>query len=596
MWDEYWQDRGSPWEFDSGPPRNRSWLRIFAEAPNYRGLGLSLTGDEEYRWHFGPMFYRGRLGDNQVRVLVVGQEGAQDESLSHRSFTGGTGARMQHLLAHLGFDRSYLFLNTFVYPIFGQYNGILPTLAQHPGSPIARHRRELFDYVTARNDVHLAVAVGAAAKESLASWVHSHGGTADPDHLDDADATVIAPNLRMVGVLHPGGASKGGAVTKIKASFMAAITQVETWAGDHPGWLPPDPGMTRPPASSYTYGATPIPFRDFPFGVPWRLGRGATSSNRRDGQLSIQLFSGNGSYNNDGDNVSYSGSNTGTIDGYSASEGDRAWEPPRVGRDFDKGPTASMARLMSGGTSGFAWPDFTTLGLKCASSLGYGPIYRGRLNNPSLLVLADQESHDDLFTMRAATGQGGQRLQAFLTAAGVTDRYAIIRVLPVDTLEDDQATVRTVVDHPSVRALYREIIRRADPTVLVVCGPLAARLTDHVTPTGVPVVEMKGARQSGFATSWRAALGTLSGLTYDKDVTDPTFGFHGEREQIPRKDLPFGTLRWQATSGDRAAQADIDGEVSFDYFKIRMPGWAANLQPEPLNAAETSAVDLLSSL
>ena len=91
------------------------------------------------------MFYRGRLGVGDVKVMVVGQEGAQDESLAHRSFAGGTGARMQHFLNHLGITESYLFLNTFCYPIFGQYGNHLRWLAQDPGSPIAAHRNELFE-------------------------------------------------------------------------------------------------------------------------------------------------------------------------------------------------------------------------------------------------------------------------------------------------------------------------------------------------------------------------------------------------------------------------------------------------------------------
>ena len=106
MSSEYWKGRGAPWEYDPGPARNRRWARLFAETPNYRALGQEVTGREKFRWHFGPMFYRGRLGDRQVKVLVVGQEGAQDESLSHRSFTGGTGGRMQNLLNHLGITRS----------------------------------------------------------------------------------------------------------------------------------------------------------------------------------------------------------------------------------------------------------------------------------------------------------------------------------------------------------------------------------------------------------------------------------------------------------------------------------------------------------
>ena len=53
-----------------------------------------MLGGEQFRWHFGPMFYRGRLTDGDVKVLVIGQEGAQDESLGHRSFVGGTGAQL----------------------------------------------------------------------------------------------------------------------------------------------------------------------------------------------------------------------------------------------------------------------------------------------------------------------------------------------------------------------------------------------------------------------------------------------------------------------------------------------------------------------
>src|SRR6185295_4129780 len=109
---------------------------------------------------------------------------------------GGTGGRMQRLLNHLGIDRSYLFLNTFVYPIFDQYNGLLPTIAQHPASPIAQHRTKILDYAAARNDLQLVVAVGRAAKESMASWVKSHGSTAEAEQLHLADASVISPNLK----------------------------------------------------------------------------------------------------------------------------------------------------------------------------------------------------------------------------------------------------------------------------------------------------------------------------------------------------------------------------------------------------------------
>ena len=201
--------RGNPWEHDPGPPGSSGWAELFAGTPNYRGLGQAVVGREAFRWHHGPMFFRGRL-DGSAKVLVVGQEGAQDESLSHRSFTGGTGARMQYLLHFLGFDRSYLFLNSFVYPIFGQYTPDLRPLAQDPRSPIVIHRNQIFDKAVIEGDVRLVIAVGRAAKESVATWIEAHGGTAQPESSAHGVARIAAepgpggggaaPRQRGVGV------------------------------------------------------------------------------------------------------------------------------------------------------------------------------------------------------------------------------------------------------------------------------------------------------------------------------------------------------------------------------------------------------------
>jgi hypothetical protein len=431
----------------------------------------------------------------------------------------------------------------------------------------------------------------------LASWVKARGGTADPDSLHLADASVISPNVRMVGVLHPGGAAQGGAVAGIIASFKAAITKVHEWADDDAGWLPVDAGATRQSAASYTYSSDPIPFRDFPYGTAWRLGRGGTSSNRRDNQRGIQIFSEDGKYNNDGHSLSYTGSVAGAATGYDAPPGDLAWEPPRQAHgDFDRGPGTKFAQLLQGGVSGFAWPDFNSFGLRCAASFGTGPIFRGRLDKPSILVLAEQESHDDLFTMRACTGDAGQRLQAFLTAAGLTHTYGILRVLPVDTSGEDQSHIEDAVDSAEVRALYAEAVRRSAPKVLLFVGPLAQRLRTHVSPAGTPVVTMKSRRQSGADASWRTALTELEALTYPRDIADPTFDYQGEREQIARHDLPFGTLRWQGSSGDRAQRPTRSGAPTFDYYKVSMPGWAAALGATPLTPSEAAAVEVLENL
>src|SRR5215468_1166443 len=64
--------RGNPWEHDPGPPSSSGWAELFAQTPNYRGLGRAVLSREAFRWQHGPMFFRGRL-DGSAKVLVVGR-------------------------------------------------------------------------------------------------------------------------------------------------------------------------------------------------------------------------------------------------------------------------------------------------------------------------------------------------------------------------------------------------------------------------------------------------------------------------------------------------------------------------------------------
>lgn len=591
--------RGNPWEHDPGPSSASGWAELFAETPNYRGLGLEVVGREAFRWHHGPMFFRGRL-DGSAKVVIVGQEGAQDESLSHRSFTGGTGARMQHFLRFLGLDRSYLFLNSFVYPIFGQYTNDLRPLAQDPRSPVVKHRNRILDKAVVDGDVRLVVAVGRAAKESVATWIEAHGGTAQPDALHDATLGSIPNRVKVVGVLHPGGAA-GGSTAAIKADFARAIGHVRDRLQADPGWLPTDPGMTRNLSATYPYSSAAIPYRDFPFGTCPRLGRGGTSSNRSDDQRAIRLFSAAGKYNAKGAHLSDPSTAGGSNAGYDDDPGDLPYEPPRASpRSFDAGPPASLARLLLGGEPGFEWPDFAALGVTSHASFGTGPMYRGRFSQLSLIVLADQTSDDDTFTGRALSGEAGQRFQGVLRAAGLTKRYLIIRTLPVDTSDLTAAKRLTLADHPKVRALHSELLSRvrssnAGVAALLAMGPGARRLAPNVVPAGLDVIELAGHGEPGFQASWQAALTQLSGRGYTKDLSNPTFAAPTSRSQLPRTDLPYGTPRWVGTSGDRAVRPrDNDiGKPSPDYLKLFLPSWVAGLAAAPLTPAEQAAADLL---
>src|SRR4051812_4099652 len=513
--------RGNPWEYDPGPAANSGWPELFAATPNYRGLGLAVTGKEAFRWHFGPMFYRGRL-DGSARVLIIGQEGAQDESLSHRSFTGGTGARMQHLLKHIGIPRSYLFLNTFVYPIFGQYTGKLRGLGQNPVSPIVIHRNQLLDKA-ATGDLQLVIAVGEAAKESVVTWIESHGGHADPAHLQQASCGGPLTGIRFLGVLHPGGITGGGGAA-IKSDFVRAVNQIRTWIAADPTWLAPDVGAARDLAKPFTYGSDPSPYADFPFGTCPRLGRGSTSSNRGDNQRSIQLFSAHGKYAAKGAALTYTYTGDGTREGYQDDPGDLPVEPPRhYPRRVDPGPPPSYARLLMGGEPGFAWPDFSSLGVTSDASFGTGTTYRGRFTSVSVIVLADPDGPDDLFTGRAMCGEAGQRLQGFLTAAGLTTRYLILRTLPVDVSDLSAAQIDGLLDHPRTQAIHHELLHRlaaanSGLAALLTMGSGAQRLAAATAPPGLQVVTMP-VWSTAARPAWQTALDALSALNYRKDLS-----------------------------------------------------------------------------
>lgn len=583
--------RGDPWEHDPGPPRNRSWARLFASTPDYRGLGAALArpgpgGEvrERFRWQFGPVFYRGRLGDNRVRVLVVGQDAGSDEALAHRAFVGESGSRVQHLLHHVGITRSYLFLNTFVYSITGQFGGRLEDLALEPGSPIARHRNRIFDYVAARNDLRLVIAVGRAARESVLAWNRWRAGAGAPaaGELYELDATALGPHVRVVDVMHPGAAAQG-AKAEVTASFTAAAARILGWVGDHPGWLPADVDGQRAAASSFRFERAPIPLRDLPFGVPWRLGAGGTATTRRDEGRSIEIEPGARQATEPDYPAEPPG---GSRDGYDGDVDDLPWEPPRSAIEFDRGPSPAMARLLVGGSAGLAWPDFAALGVPGAAIYGGGALHRGRFTGVRVLVLADQASHDDLVWGRALTGEAGQRLQGMLAGLGIGRSYLILRVLPVDTAGLPPGKVWALADRPDVVGLLTTVIDRVlddnQVAAVVTVGPHAERVAGRLDLDGQPVVALPRWSAPGARAEWVRAFGRLRslGIPIDQPPTGPAWD--GERAQIPRADLPFGVPCWQGTSGDRVVRAKRvpGGDPRPDpAYKVWVPAWVARLGP-----------------
>lgn len=628
----YDERRGSPADYDPGAPADSKWVELFGSTPNYRSIGIEILKgkamkDEKFRWVFGPMWYRGRLTPESVKVFVVGQEGAQDENISNRSFTGSTGTRVQKFLNHLGIYRSYLFLNTFVYTINGQLDDApeFKWIEQGPGSPIVEYRNKLFDYMLETNSqtVALFMGVGRGGKASLATWINARGGKCSTSYeLKNCDTSgmtqwfaenrgiVVRNKILAIGVPHPGGANPnlGGdaALQNIKRGFTTAAQRVAAFKDENPSWLKfdmdeklDDAGVMARLKTDYEYkGYAPIPFRDFAFNTNWRMGSVGTTSNRW-GADSIQVFSDAGVYNDKSTKFMKtpdveSNLNSTKTKLTDMADVDLAYESPRFiaedpahAKKYDFGPCGfrrqndKPCELSEALTS---WPDLKAMGIPSIShpSLGYFGTYRGRAKNAKVFVIADQTSHDDFFSTRALTGAEGQKLQTLFKNTGVGLDYFIMRTLPVDTLGAETATLIKGVLQPEMIATYKRIydavVKQGDIKVVIAFGPVARIIANQLEfPDSVQVVTLNSSYSN---TSWNVNARVVAnhlGNEYKKP-------FDGSLTVIPREDLPYHTRWWMGSTGDRAARGE--GKAAGNYYRVWAPRWVNYLRPVPMKTEE----------
>lgn len=128
----------------------------------------------------------------------------------------------------------------------------------------------------------------------------------------------------------------------------------------------------------------------------------------------------------------------------------------------------------------------------------------------------------------ALTGESGQRLQAFLTAAGLTKKYLILRTVPVDTSDLSAAKRDALVDRPEVQTLHRHLIAalkagNSGLALVLAVGRGAAEAGSIRCPQGLPIIPMKSFTETGSRADWQNALDQLSNSTYTKDIAAPTF-------------------------------------------------------------------------
>jgi hypothetical protein len=207
----------------------------------------------QFRVEWGPIFHRGRL-DGSARVLVIGQDPAQHETITRRILVGEAGRRLQGFLAKLGITKSYVLINTFLYSVYGKVSA-----AARKNPDLLAYRHGWLNALLVGQKVEAVVTLGVLAAEAWQMWKATPAGQA----LNVTQAPLIHPT-------EPESSSKGD-----KAKLAAATkAMLQNWNG---GLQQLAPALQHPDVTVplVLYGDAfqdgdrqPIPEEDMPAGMP----------------------------------------------------------------------------------------------------------------------------------------------------------------------------------------------------------------------------------------------------------------------------------------------------------------------------------------
>ena len=207
----------------------------------------------QFRIEWGPIFHRGRL-DSTARVLVIGQDPAQHETVIRRVLVGEAGRRLQGFLAKLGITKSYVIVNTFLYSVYGSVRAKTRRDPQ-----LVAYRNRWLDAFLSSGKIEGVVALGTAADEAWRMWKQTAAGA--------SSSVAYAP------LIHPTYPESFSRNDKTK---LAAATKrlLQNW---NAGLQTLAPAIQHPDVATplVLYGDTwadgdrlPIPESDLPAGLP----------------------------------------------------------------------------------------------------------------------------------------------------------------------------------------------------------------------------------------------------------------------------------------------------------------------------------------
>jgi len=226
--------------FDGGPTgKFKTLCQKYPDDTVYKGA-------DGFRSLWGPIFYRGRA-NGTARLLCIGQDPAQTEAFTRRILSGQAGRRVQGFVEKLGYTKSYLMINAFVYGIYNQ-NMALP----HLNDPdILAYRNKWLEAAFAPGKIEAVVTFGTPAFNAWTAF----------------KATPVGQSVNPIfhKALHPTADKTGGPITRkdLLDNWNVALQAIHT-SIQH--------ADVAKPLVLYGNDFTPaelpeIPSRDFPMGL-----------------------------------------------------------------------------------------------------------------------------------------------------------------------------------------------------------------------------------------------------------------------------------------------------------------------------------------
>ena len=242
-------------------------------ARSYPGPAVYPPADFRVEW--GPIFHRGRL-DGSARILIIGQDPGQHESIAHRILVGEAGQRTQGFLRKLGIERSYTMINAFLYSVYGQQAG-----ERHAKDrAIARYRNRWLDALLLDGPVDAVVSFGSLGRRAFEAWKRTEKGKTCSVHFEPLTHPTM-PEASSKG----NQAKKAEATKRMLAQWNEGLERLDAQLGARDAQRP----LVLYGEELLPEDRAPIPDFDLPAGAPewwssvkqWAARKGATPAAKR---------------------------------------------------------------------------------------------------------------------------------------------------------------------------------------------------------------------------------------------------------------------------------------------------------------------------